>query len=148
MLVCFIFSGLILQAQQDGDLSVDFDFDNTTEVKEILVPIGTDVSKIMFQFSGKIKGGSLKVRILDPNGKKEGAFQLEAVSRDEAKEKSEQQEGEDKSYTYSIIGKSRSQARGSMRKQVSKPMPGQWKVEIDAYSVDGKLGANIQQITE
>jgi len=145
MLACLLYGTLLLNAQEQADLNVQFGFDKTTEVKEIMVPITPYLEAISFQFSGKIASGSLVVRILDPNGKKVGAFQLESLTRKDFKDKLDKEDPENNTYRYSIIGDSSTHASGSMRKQVSRPLKGLWKVEITATNVSGMLESSIQQ---
>lgn len=145
MLACLLFYTLILVAQEEGNLSVNFTFDNTTEVKEIKVPIAPDLKQVKFHFSGKIKSGSLKVRILDPNGKKTGGFQLESHTRDSSGKQEKDPDPENNTFAYSIVGDSNSTASGSMNKEVSKPIPGLWKIEITVAKATGMLVSGIQQ---
>lgn len=145
MLVCLLYGTLFLQAQEQADLNVQFNFDKTTEVKEIMVPITPYLLAANFQFSGKIESGSLKVRILDPNGKKVGEFQLESLTRKDFKDKINKEDPENNTYRYSIIGDSNTPASGSMSKEVSRPLKGLWKVEITVTNVTGMLVSSIRQ---
>lgn len=145
MLACLLYGTLLLHAQEQADLNVQFDFDKKTEVKEIMVPITPYLEAVSFQFSGKIESGSLIVRILDPNGKKVGAFQLESLTRKDFKDKLDKEDPENNTYRYSIIGDSSTLASGSMRKELSRPLKGLWKVEITVTKVTGMLVSNIRQ---
>lgn len=144
-LIGFLFCSMILSAQGMGDFKTEFEFMGSTEVKEIRVPVGSGLNQLFFHFSGKIERGSLKVQILDPNGKKEGTFRLESLTRDSSKNNATDVNTEDNTFAYSIVGDSNSSASGSMNKHVSKPIPGQWKVEISVEKLRGKLQAKIEQ---
>lgn len=145
LLFSLLISTFLLTAQDNGNMEVNFDFKNATETKEIRIPISPDLKQLKFYFSGKIKAGRLKVVILDPNGKKEGTFRLESLTKESSAGSDKGNDIDTDAYSYSIVGDNYSSASGSMNKDISKPMQGQWKVEITATKLIGVLMSKIHQ---
>jgi hypothetical protein len=118
-----------------------YEFENETDEKEVIISV-KDLRTIAFKFKGQIKYGDLLVTILDPEGKKEGGFQLTKVDGDG--DLNTKKEGN--SYSYKFKDKSgKGGAKGSMHKMLENPVNGDWTIRIEVTKVTGQMAFEVQQ---
>ena len=141
--LCFV---LTIFAQGQSKLEKDFTFDNESDEKEISFSIHSNIKVINFQIKGEINLGILQLTILDPRGKKEGGFELEAIKKSGSSGYKTNSTSDENTFSYSIVGNGDNTANGSMSKTISKPLAGTWKVKISAKKLKGKLIIQITQM--
>lgn len=87
IMLLFILSTLVSQAQSDelseGHLTKEMKFDDETSEQKVTLKVNPLTKQLTFKFRGDIEHGKLIMTILDPNGKKEGGFELEATDSSE-----------------------------------------------------------------
>lgn len=157
-IVLVLFSIGHLFGQSTADLKGDLEFDQESEERVHDLQIGEDVESLHFSFLGRISGGSLRIRIYDPNGKREGGFQLECIDQESEPGTSGTQNSNRnrnsntnvstgsssrETYSYSYRGNSKGGSQGSMNKNIDKPIPGIWQVKIITAKATGKLNYKI-----
>jgi hypothetical protein len=87
IMLLFIMNALVSRAQSDGlsegRLTKELNFDNETSEQEVTLQVNPSTRQLTFKFRGDIEQGKLIMTILDPNGKKEGGFELEGKDSSE-----------------------------------------------------------------
>ena len=153
-------------SQSHSDLQQKFEFDYESGLKKVNLQIEPNMEMIGFNFQSEISSGSLIMDIIDPNGKKEGGFVLQAVNQKSgAGNQIHINSGKNQnSHTHisgtggqTIVTNSGGNTHqyvmhsgggssvGSMNKQVDNPIPGTWSVSIETKDLKGKLSLNMMQ---
>ena len=150
MTLFLLVTSFTLIGQTFSELQKEFRFEKETEEKEISFPAYTNTLDIGFFLKSQIGKGELKVFIYDPNGKKEGGFHLEAISKEEAKNKASTSNSNKGSniISYTITEDEEFGSSGSMNKSISKPIPGTWRVKIIATKLTGALSIQLKQMVQ
>jgi len=84
----------------------------------IILEVNKPLTHIDVKFTSLIDKGDMVIEILDPNGKREGGFELEAKDANDPK------------------GKSTS-VNGIMGKRINNPLKGEWTIKIELAKAEG-----------
>lgn len=93
----------------------------------IILKINNTYNQIKFKFKGELIKGTFVINIIDPNGKREGGFELQTLDLD-TKNKSLD-----------------NNAAGSMDKKIINPINGNWVIKIIAYKAIGHVDISIKK---
>ncbi len=139
------------QSQARSEFAQKFNFDKSTDEKEITLEVKTGTEMVGFEFTSEITGGHLIMTILDPNGKKEGGFELEAVeSKGDGRNhsSSSNRNSNDNSHTYTMVTTDGGNAHGMLNKQIDNPVAGTWKVKIKSKTLSGLVAIKVAQMSD
>lgn len=139
------------QSQAQSEFTQQFNFDKSTDEKEVTLEIKTGTEMVGFQFTSEITGGHLIMTILDPNGKKEGGFELEAVESKgdgSSHSSSSNTNSNDNSHTYTMVTTDGGNAHGMLNKQVDNPVAGTWRVKIKSKELTGLVAIKVGQMSD
>ena len=84
--------------------------------KEVVVKVEKEVPSLSLSINGEVRSGNVNVGIYDPKGKKQGSFSIENENN---------KDGET--------------VNGSLNKNLSSPMIGDWKVKIESDKAKGNV---------
>ena len=131
-LMIFPLIGLYAQEISNYDLdkadgfTKDIRFNQEDSFYQIKLDLNNSIPYLAFNFKGEIDEGVLMVSIFDPNGKKEGGFELLAYSKADQKRKS-------------------TSVNGDMQKKINNPMTGTWTIEIKENDGIGSLEVTVNR---
>lgn len=97
--------------------------DNNTGYK-IVLDVDKSLSHIDFKFEAIIDKGDLLIVIFDPNGKREGGFELQARTTPDRKHNS-------------------TSVNGNMKKQILHPLLGEWVISVKAINAKGTITVSL-----
>ncbi|MDH3649676.1 MAG: hypothetical protein OEQ53_08330 [Saprospiraceae bacterium] len=140
------------KSQSHSELTQEFQFDKSSDEKEVELEVHTGTKMVGFEFMSEIAGGHLIMTILDPNGKKESGFELEAIEKEKGdgsnRTSSTNQNSDDNSHTYTMVHTDGGKASGMLNKQIENPIAGTWKVKIKAKGLSGLVALKIHQMSD
>ncbi len=141
----------ISNSNSQSHFEKQFKFDRESDTKEIFIPVETGTKFLNFNFKGDIDAGILWISILDPKGKKEGGFTLEALDKKSSSSNSNTNSNSNngnKTHTYTIVQSKKGSASGNMSKTIDNPSFGKWQVRIVTKNLEGVLKVMIAQQRE
>ena len=138
-------SGINNNGQTYNRVNKEFRFQNESSTQEVNFEVGMDCKEIRFKCNGEISSGHLNILFIDPNGKKEGGFTLEAQDRSSGTNSNSNSNSDEQSNSYVFVFTGNGKSRGNMHKNISAPIAGTWVVRIKTDKVSGKAEVNLNQ---
>jgi len=79
LLLFFLLPALVSAQDSDNSKKKDLKFDNESKKSEIKIKVNGDSKSLVFTFKGTVSKGDLNISLIDPEGKREGGFNLSTV---------------------------------------------------------------------